>query len=209
MQVYCYDSDLNPYQCRYTVNLLEFSTRIIAHKLKIQDYECIYDITIENGNPGSGYCFYEHDPHDNEQCMHIEISKSDEQEMIRTLAHEMVHAQQYLTGQLRSETQKIRNQLCSINYWHGKKYACKVDVEPWEKQAYSQEYQLMKQTLTQWRYFMDYVFDYRTDLTPMGNFNLWYDLNCRERDAFNEQMLPRDLAKNIFCQQYNIAHLTE
>lgn len=209
MEVYCYDGDFNRYHCSDTVNLVTFSTRYLADFLQISEFDIIYDITIEDMDPGSGYCYADYDDDDDTWTVNIQIAQSDQNEMIKTLAHEMVHAKQYVSGHLRSETVKVDGKLQTVVYWHGKKYSCKVDVEPWEKQAYSQEYQLMKQTLEKWRAIMDYRFDYRQDISSLQNFNLWYELNCQEREFFNDDVLPRHLAEKIFCDQYHISKLSE
>lgn len=208
MQIYCYNSDLLPCSDQHLVNLLRFSTKEIAEKLFIQNIPCVYNIVLENSAPGSGFCCATYDDNDHEWHVEIEISMCEHPEMIKVLAHEMIHAKQYITGQLISKTEKINNKLQSVHYWHGKRYAVKVDVEPWEKQAYDMEYRLMKSTLNKWDSIIDQQFVYQSDITPQQNFLLWYDLNCREREAYGDSTLSRSLAEKLFCEQYNLNTLS-
>jgi hypothetical protein len=43
-----------------------------------------------------------------------------------------------------------------------------------------------------------YDFEYNVNLSEEGNFARWYQLNCAERDAYNEPILNLTEARTIF-----------
>jgi hypothetical protein len=59
-----------------------------------------------------------------------------QEQMIYTVAHEMVHVKQYATGRLRDET--VRGRLVPI--WNGRRCTVKDYFDlPWERQAFQNE----------------------------------------------------------------------
>jgi len=71
----------------------------------------------------------------------IEISKDykDEEELCQNLAHEIVHAKQYIRGEVKDE-EEIWRKGGKIEDWTGSAYR----ALPWEREAYRQEKKLLK-----------------------------------------------------------------
>ena len=60
----------------------------------------------------------------------------DQEQLVHTVAHEMVHVKQYATGRMRNEQRRGR----VVTYWNGR--ACRVKNyfdQPWELQAFRNE----------------------------------------------------------------------
>ena len=105
--------------------------RFFAKELDIHDYD---DVTIrlkaKKKMDALGYCSIKH--YDDEDCistilMEVDI-KQDRDELINTLAHEMVHVKQYITGELSED----------LDVWKGKKINSDdidYDDQPWEIEA--------------------------------------------------------------------------
>jgi hypothetical protein len=55
-----------------------------------------------------------------------------EEDMAYNIAHELVHAKQFIKGQLNGNTDK----------WKGAKWVTKATIQPWEREAYAMEVQL-------------------------------------------------------------------
>ena len=66
-------------------------------------------------------------------------SQLDFPQMLITLAHEMVHAKQYVRGQYRSELSR-NGRMKKI--WLGKQYSVAYMKRPWEIEAFSREGEL-------------------------------------------------------------------
>lgn len=76
--------------------------------------------------------FFDYDEIENE--LYISICHSlREEDMIRTIIHELIHARQILTGQYVPGEGKFRGT------WYGIEYNCNYDELPWEKEAYALE----------------------------------------------------------------------
>lgn len=70
----------------------------------------------------------------------IEVLKNTEEEMLKTLAHEMTHCLQYARGELNEQ----------MNMWRGKfidSEKLKYDEQPWEQEAMQQELELYESFL--------------------------------------------------------------
>ena len=89
-----------------------------------------------------GYCMadrFEHEDGRNYWAIDIDLANVTRKEMIQNLAHEMVHAKQFMKKELNVDTRK----------WKGRVYKSKAsdpwDTElPWEKEAYRVEKTLYK-----------------------------------------------------------------
>jgi len=61
-------------------------------------------------------------------------------QMLLTLAHEMVHAKQYIRGQYRAEPSRNGKHK---RFWLGKQYAVEYTRRPWEREAFRREGELV------------------------------------------------------------------
>lgn len=50
-----------------------------------------------------------------------------------------------------------------------------------------------------------FQFIWSDDRTVNQNFTEWYVLNCEERNAYQEKVLSRDEAINIFEKMFNVS----
>lgn len=50
-----------------------------------------------------------------------------------------------------------------------------------------------------------FKFTWDNDKTVESNFTEWYVLNCEERSAFQEQILTKEEAIEIFEKMYNVS----
>ena len=48
------------------------------------------------------------------------------------------------------------------------------------------------------------IFEYDESLTFEENFNVWYDMNCRERSAWNEKQYTVEEARIVFNEMYAV-----
>lgn len=50
-----------------------------------------------------------------------------------------------------------------------------------------------------------FKFTWNDGLSASSNFTEWYTLNCEERSAYQEQILSREEAVQIFNELYNVS----
>lgn len=62
-------------------------------------------------------------------------------QMLMTLAHEMVHAKQYIRGQYRAELSRNGKMK---RFWLGKQYSVEYRKRPWEVEAFRREGELVE-----------------------------------------------------------------
>lgn len=129
---------------------LEQAAYFYAKKLKMSDEDSFIEIKVPrkrgfiDGCIG-GLCSAADEEHEaGYEYMHIVIDLANVtiSEMLRNLAHEMVHAKQYLKGELCVDVQS----------WKGVRFKSKLGVDydvnaPWEKEAYRRETLLYKKLL--------------------------------------------------------------
>ena len=48
------------------------------------------------------------------------------------------------------------------------------------------------------------IFEYDESLTFEENFTVWYDMNCRERSAWNEKQYTVEEARIVFNEMYAV-----
>jgi hypothetical protein len=129
---------------------LETAAYFYAKKLKVADKDAFLEIRVPRkrgfiGGGIGGLCGASEEEHDTgQEYMHIEIDLANTtiSEMLRYLAHEMVHAKQYLMGEL----------CIDVRTWKGVRFESKLndayDINaPWEKEAYRVENTLYKQLI--------------------------------------------------------------
>ena len=107
----------------------EFAYRVLSALEVYQGEVTIIGSKVVDGGMG-GYCSTDTDYDD----IIIEIAKEDfsEEELKLHLAHELVHAKQYIKQEL-SEDGRL---------WYGKEYDLPYSELPWEKEAYAKEKEL-------------------------------------------------------------------
>ena len=113
----------------------------LMHK-RMADNICVeIDLTDFGNDKNSGYCTWQYDyvkPRD----FHIEISRAvDDDELIETVCHEMVHVKQYAKEEIKERFRPTHTEVGQGVDWHGKNYS---DL-PWEKEAYELQEQLVKE----------------------------------------------------------------
>ena len=132
-------------------NKLEQAAYFYAKQLKMTDEDTLIEIRVPRKRGFiddciGGLCGASEEEHDaGYEYMHIEIDLANIKisDMLRNLAHEMVHAKQY-----------IKRELClDVQSWKGIRFQSKLgndyDVNaPWEKEAYRRETLLYKKLLS-------------------------------------------------------------
>ena len=110
-------------------NLMDKAVQFASEFLDIDTYLEI-DFNGEFDEGCCGYCNYEKD--DEELTVHISPNMT-RKEIVATFFHEMVHAKQYLKGELTSGIGK------NPSRWNGKECAVSYFESPWEQEAYELE----------------------------------------------------------------------
>ena len=112
-------------------NEIKEALHFFAKELKVKDY---HDVTVSvkamRKMDALGYCSIKHyDDEDRISTILMEVKLNQgRDEMINTLAHEMVHVKQYITGELSED----------LDVWKGKKINSDdidYDDQPWEIEA--------------------------------------------------------------------------
>lgn len=112
-------------------NEIKEALTFFAKELKVKDYR---DVTVSvkamRKMDALGYCSIKHyDDEDRISTILMEVKLNQgRDEMINTLAHEMVHVKQYITGELSED----------LDVWKGKKINSDdidYDDQPWEIEA--------------------------------------------------------------------------
>ncbi len=127
--------------------MLEEAARLFAaqllHPRTVNKMEL--DIEIVNTLDVEGECISE-DDHKNPRYFTVRLRKQAVDEMIRTLAHEMVHVKQYAKNELGKELAMARGGkgLRIVTRWMGEFWAPKSKEDaywdaPWEIEAYGRE----------------------------------------------------------------------
>lgn len=118
------------------------SKRLVS-KLNIQ-------IFIHDNLKAGGFCFCEDDGR-SPKGFTIEIARSKRQlQMIKVLAHEMIHVKQYAKNEMRDTSLKKR----SVTYWQGETYYETMYWDrPWEIEAYGLENGLLVKFLAEHQLF--------------------------------------------------------
>ena len=119
-----------------------FATQLL-HSRTVDKIEL--DIEIENKLDVEGECISE-DDHKNPRYFTIRLRKQPLNEMIRTLAHEMVHVKQYAKNELGKELAMARGGkgLRIVTRWQGEYWTPGTKEDeywdaPWEIEAYGRE----------------------------------------------------------------------
>lgn len=124
---------------------LERAARFFAsHLLHPRTIPCItLDIDVLPRLDVEGECISE-DEHKNPRCFTINLRRQSQDEMIRTLAHEMVHVKQYAKNELSKQFRMARGGIRIGSKWKGEWWDPKGKEDgywdaPWEIEAYGRE----------------------------------------------------------------------
>lgn len=113
----------------------EFAIKAVYY-LGIEQEEVNIIISVKNKLPDQayGYCHGEDEDIEIELARRSYDNKLDRETILRTLAHEMVHAKQFIKGELKRAR-------ADTVLWKNKKYDWSEDDDdnPWEVEAYALE----------------------------------------------------------------------
>ena len=120
-------------------------------------FNSLTEINVEivekcDANAG-GYCMGDTDEIDIEVATHVMGEPLDERTIYRNIAHEMIHAEQIISGRLQDLGLQIVSSgddqsLVKVSIWDGESYTnTHYDDQPWEIDAYEREEQVMEEAL--------------------------------------------------------------
>jgi len=123
--------------------------------LGIQD--SLTEVTIEfkkkcDGDAG-GYCYGDTDEIDVDIATHVQGEALPEEDIMRNIAHELIHAQQIITGRLENVGLQLlqtgdAQTLVNVVIWEGETFTnTPYNDQPWEIDAYAREEEIMKEAL--------------------------------------------------------------
>ena len=120
----------------------------------------IYSITeveVEFSNKldadAGGYCSGDLEQIDIEIATHVQGEALSVETIQRNIAHEMIHAQQIITGRLEDLGLQLLQSgdaqtLVKVSIWDGETYTnTKYEDQPWEVDAYAREEEIMQEAL--------------------------------------------------------------
>lgn len=105
-----------------------------------------------DGNAG-GYCYGDQEEITIEIALNVQGEKLTEESIQRNIAHEMIHAEQIISGRLQDLGLQILDAgdsqvLAKVAIWQGETHTnTKYDDQPWEKEAYAREEEVMQEAL--------------------------------------------------------------
>lgn len=123
----------------------EFFARCLMHSRMVDNLEL--DIEIESNLDVQGCCVNE-DDNRRSRFFTVQLRKDNLDEMVQTLAHEMVHVKQHAKNEHVKKHLTTKGGLKIESYWMGKLWKpCKDEADyydaPWEVEAYGREVGLM------------------------------------------------------------------
>jgi|Wag4MinimDraft_6_1082665.scaffolds.fasta_scaffold00217_15 hypothetical protein len=123
----------------------EFFARCLMHRRMVDNLEL--DIEIENKLDVQGMCINEDDT-SRSRFFTVQLRKDTIDDMIQTLAHEMIHVKQYAKNEHVKKHLTTKGGLKIQSYWLGELWKpIKDEVDyydsPWEIEAYGREVGLM------------------------------------------------------------------
>ena len=135
----------------------KYSDYIHAVASVLDIFNSMTEITVDvvekcDGNAG-GYCMGDTDEISIEVATHVMGEPLDERTMYRNIAHEMIHAEQIISGRLQDLGLQIvasgdDQSLVKVSIWDGESYTnTQYDDQPWEIDAYEREEQVMSEAL--------------------------------------------------------------
>lgn len=127
----------------------------VAAVLNIFDSLTEVDVEIKkkcDGDAG-GYCYGDEEEINIEIATHVQGEPLAEETILRNIAHEMIHAEQIISGRLQDLGLQILGSgdsqvMAKVSIWDGVSHTnTKYDEQPWEIDAYAREEAVMKEAL--------------------------------------------------------------
>ena len=116
--------------------------------------DCVNEVTIDIkekcDNDAGGFCHGDIDEVDIEIATHVQGEKLPEEDILRNITHEMIHAEQIITGRLENIGLQISGDgtLVNVVIWEGDTYTnTPYSEQPWELEAYSREETVMRESI--------------------------------------------------------------
>lgn len=129
------------------INDVDLYVQNIIEYFNLDEYEADIDITFKkkcDGDAG-GYCFGDNESVEIEIATHCQGEPISIMSQLINLGHEMVHAKQLITGQLKDHgiqlaTSGDSQALVKVSEWEGETMTnVPYDDQPWEIEAYALE----------------------------------------------------------------------
>ena len=142
----------------YTFDVTKYLDYIdeCASVLGIQD--SFTDVNIEFkakcDSDAGGYCYGDSDGVEIEIATHVQGEELSEEDIMRNIAHEMIHAQQIISGRLENVGLQLlqsgeSQSLVNVVVWDKERYTnTPYADQPWEIDAYSREDNVMAEALS-------------------------------------------------------------
>ena len=141
----------------YTTDETNYSDYIHACGSVLGIQDSLTEVTIEFkkkcDNDAGGFCYGDTDEIDIEIATHVQGEPLPSEDIMRNIAHEMIHAQQIITGRLENVGMQLLQSgdaqtLVNVVIWDGETFTnTPYDEQPWEKDAYAREEEIMKEAL--------------------------------------------------------------
>jgi hypothetical protein len=115
--------------------------------------EITVDVVKKCDSDAGGYCMGDTDEISIEVATHVQGEPLDEETIYRNIAHEMIHAEQIISGRLDDLGLQLlqsgdSQSLVKVSIWDGETYTnTKYEDQPWEIDAYAREEQVMNEAL--------------------------------------------------------------
>jgi hypothetical protein len=129
------------------INDVDFYVQNIIEHFNLDKYEADIDITFQkkcDGDAG-GYCFGDDESVEIEIATHVQGESLSIKTQLINLAHEMTHAKQLITGQLKDHGLQLATtgdcqSIIKVSEWEGETFTnTAYEDQPWEIEAYAME----------------------------------------------------------------------
>lgn len=135
----------------------EYENYINAVGAVLNIFDSTTEIEVEFSNKldgdAGGYCSGDLEQIDIEIATHVQGEALSVETIQRNIAHEMIHAQQIITGRLEDLGLQLLQSgdaqtLVKVSIWDGETYTnTKYEDQPWEIDAYAREEEVMQEAL--------------------------------------------------------------
>jgi len=135
----------------------EYENYISAVGAVLNIFDSITEVEVEFSNKldadAGGYCSGDLEQIDIEVATHVQGEALSVETIQRNIAHEMIHAQQIITGRLEDLGLQLLQSgdaqtLVKVSIWDGETYTnTKYEDQPWEIDAYAREEEVMLEAL--------------------------------------------------------------
>jgi hypothetical protein len=135
----------------------EYENYISAVGAVLNIFDSTTEVEVEFSNKldadAGGYCSGDLEQIDIEVATHVQGEALSVETIQRNIAHEMIHAQQIITGRLEDLGLQLLQSgdaqtLVKVSIWDGETYTnTKYEDQPWEIDAYAREEEVMLEAL--------------------------------------------------------------